>query len=489
VADGFSAQTLDAVDEVFAAFHRTGSSPGMAYGVVVGDTVVHSGGVGVSAANGHPQTPDASTVFRIASMTKSFTAAAILLLRDAGLLALDDSVGLHVPELAWSAQLAGVPPITLRMLLTMSSGLPTDDPWADREESMAAEDFSRLLQRGFTFSAVPGTEFQYSNLGYAILGRVITNIAGVPFHDVVRDRLLRPLELTSTAFAAADVPADRLAVGHHRHGDGWDTEPFSGPGSFSPLGGLFSSVTDLARWVAGFTASFDTDRDSSTHPLTQASRREMQQIHRFSGLSTTADQRPRAMGYGFGLSIVTDAKWGDIVGHSGGYPGYGSNMRWHRASGIGVIALGNARYVAAREPASAALEVLLESVAAPAKVVTKWKRTVEMQRAAERLLVGWDDTAADEVFAPNMDLDQPRSERRDEVSTAVARLGAIDLASASVDQSVHAAEADWWLTAEQGRVRVEIMLTPEAEPRIQSLDVTVEDAAEEHEPGAPTAEP
>ena len=126
-------------------------------------------------------------------MTKSFTASAVLLLRDEGALSLDEPVGTYVPELAgFRGATADSPLITVRHLLTMSGGLPTDDPWGDRLQGLPLDAFAELLGGGFTFAWPPGTAFEYSNLGYGILGRVLTNVSGQEYRDLIRDRLLHP---------------------------------------------------------------------------------------------------------------------------------------------------------------------------------------------------------------------------------------------------------------------------------------------------------
>src|SRR3954452_2944385 len=169
------------------------------------------GGRGVPAG---PR-PGPDSVFRIASMTKSFTAAAVLLLRDEGALALDDEAVRYVPELAGvRLPTADAPPITLRNLLTMTAGFPTDDPWGDRQQGLPEAAFGELIGRGLSLAWTPGTTFEYSNLGYALLGRVVAVVAGRPYVEFVTRRLLDPCGLKSTCFEAADVPADRLAVGH-----------------------------------------------------------------------------------------------------------------------------------------------------------------------------------------------------------------------------------------------------------------------------------
>src|SRR6266566_3953235 len=296
-----------AVDDLAEGFQRRGGQPGVAYGIVAGGRLVHSGGWGERWLGG--PTPDAGTVFRIASMTKSFTAAAVLALRDDGRLALDDPAEEFVPELRGLALPSpDSPRVSLRHLLTMTAGFPTDDPWGDRQQGLPLAEFSAFLARGLSFAWAPGTRFEYSNLGYAILGRVVTAATGQPYPEFVRDRLLRPLGLTSSGFEAAEFDTRQLARGYRHGPGGWDELAPDGCGAFAPMGGVFSSVTDLARWVSGFTGAFPP------------------------GEPGTGDAHPAR---------------GRITSHSGGYPGFGSNMRWHPETGIGVIVLANSTYAAA----------------------------------------------------------------------------------------------------------------------------------------------
>jgi CubicO group peptidase (beta-lactamase class C family) len=123
------------VDALVAGYHRRGGQPGLAYGIVAGGELVHAAGLGERHLGGAP--PDAGTVFRIASMTKSFTASAILTLRDDGLLRLDDLAEEYVPELSdWPPVSPDAARISIRHLLTMTAGFPTDDPWGDRQQGL-----------------------------------------------------------------------------------------------------------------------------------------------------------------------------------------------------------------------------------------------------------------------------------------------------------------------------------------------------------------
>src|SRR6516164_5537655 len=216
------------VDALVAGYHRRGGQPGLAYGIVAGDELVHAAGLGVRYLGG--PAPDADTVFRIASMTKSFTASAIMALRDDGALKLDDLAEDYVPELrGWPPVSPDSARISIRHLLTMTAGFPTDDPWGDRQQGLPLEDFASFLSGGVRFNWAPGTRFEYSNLGYAILGRVITAVTGAAYPDYIRHRLLHPLGMTRTGYEAEELeppgqqgtgPAG-IARGYRRTPDGW----------------------------------------------------------------------------------------------------------------------------------------------------------------------------------------------------------------------------------------------------------------------------
>src|ERR1700689_1345393 len=274
--DHFTAGDFAAADAIVSDLFARGGQPAIAYGIVAGGELLHRAGFGARVLGAGA--PDSGTVFRIASMSKSFTASAILLLRDAGALALDDPAAQYVPELAgWTCGSADASPVTVRQLLTMTAGFPTDDPWGDRQQGLPLAAFDELLADGVSFNWAPGTRFEYSNLGYAILGRVLTMASGVLYDEFIRTRLLAPLGLSRTGFNADEFDQENLAVGY-RHGlGGWAEVPFDPYGAFAPMGGVFSTVADLARWVAGFAAAFPPDGGGTdAHPLRPASRRQMQ---------------------------------------------------------------------------------------------------------------------------------------------------------------------------------------------------------------------
>ena len=374
----------------------------ISWGVVVDGRLAEHGHTG----NLHDDLPaDETAVYRIASMTKSFTAATVVRLRDEGVWQLDDPIARHAPELANVVGPAGSAPITIRQLLSMTSGLATDDAWADRHLDMTAAEIDGIYAAGPLFAHAPNTAYEYSNLGFGMLGRAVLRATGTRVQDHISEHLLRPLDMSNTSWLRPDH--DHWAR-PHRWEDGqlvrdWPTP--IGDGEIAPMGGLWTTVADLAKWVAWF------DDDSTDVGVTIASRREMQRIHTFIGESTVAG-RTCPGGYGFGVNLRIDPGLGTIVSHAGGLPGYGSSMRWLAGRQLGVIALGNSTYAHMSTLTMKMLEALLNDGAVP--TIT---RPVSAQLAAAAdgliaLLNDWSDEAASALFSDNVVLDEPFSRQR-----------------------------------------------------------------------------
>ncbi len=463
---------IAAAEERFAAWFALGRAPGLAWGIVADGGLVHAGGLGELHA-GAGDRPDADSVFRIASMTKSFVAATVLLLRDEGRLRLDDPVALHVPELVGLPKPTGdSPAVTIRDLLAMRSGYPEDDPWADRLEAMPPADYLRLMATPKTHARAPAVAFDYSNVGFTLLGQVIANLCADTHQDVVTRRILEPLGLADTTWSGSGVAPARLAAGYHRIDGAWVEQPVQEPGAFSALGGLHSTVADLAVWVQGYLDAFPPRDGADAHPLGRASRREQQQVVTALPLQVEAGQpgplAVRADGYCLGLLSREDLRSGRTVGHSGGYPGFGSHMRWHPATGIGVIALANGRYA---RPAEAVVEVLEDLVRrAPSRAAyAPHPAYAEVKAQVDAALAAGDLAALEPLLADNVALDEALDRRATRIAELPARHG--PLTPVGEPRVLTPTQIQWLLQGERGAVAVEAMLTPEHPPRLQLLAV------------------
>jgi CubicO group peptidase (beta-lactamase class C family) len=406
--------------------------------------------------------PDA--IYRIASMTKSYTAAAVLSLRDEGRLRLDDTLADLVPDLPAVAHPdPDAAPITVRMLLSMGSGLATDDAWADRHLDITTPELDDALRRGVVFASRPDEAYEYSNLGYGLLGRVVRAITGNDVQQLVSERFLGPLGLTNTSW---HEPIEGAMVGWvRRDGRLQADEHWLGDGDIAPMGGLSTTIVDLARWVR-FLAG---DPPGASALLRRSTRREMQRAHRAVGVKPLAG-RAGASGYGFGVRVLDDPSLGTLVGHAGGLPGWGSNMRWHPASGFAAVALCNATYAPMSELTVRMLDVVHEHGALIA--VTPPAPSVEIVDVADRLvrlLERWDDALADALFADNVAQDEALAVRRRHLDAVRPPGASLRIAIRSHDSD---ASARLVVTGEgDAELVLDIDLAPIAPARLQSLTI------------------
>ena len=316
------------IDAIFNRYMKTRNIPGMVWGVVIDGRLAHVQSAGVrNRANSDPVTAD--TVFRIASMTKSFTALAILKLRDDGKLSLEDPVSKWIPEFArMEMPTRDAAPIRIRHLLTHGAGFPEDNPWGDQQLGVSDEELTAWLKDGLPFSTTPDSRYEYSNYGFGLLGRIVSKASGVPYDRFVQQQILAPLKMTASTLEPSKAPANQRAIGYRRQPDGsYSEEPPLPHGAFGAMGGMLTTATDLGRYVAFQLAAWPSRDDADSGPVRRSSVREMNHLWRPAGL--TANRRggklqAEVRGYGYGLRISADCRFEHVVGHGGRTPGFGS---------------------------------------------------------------------------------------------------------------------------------------------------------------------
>lgn len=448
--------------------------PGLAYGVVVDGELIFTHSVGVrNVATAAPV--DADTVFRIASMTKSFAALAILQLRDTGQLRLDEPIATYVPELApLTGPTTDSAPVTVRHLLTMSVGWPQDDPWGDRQLYRNDAAMSDFYRAGVSWSNPPGVVFEYSNYAYMVLGRIITNVSGIPALRYISERILAPLGMNATVWNAADVPPERLAQGYRWEDEQWKEEPLlPSAGDVATFAGLFTSVRDLARWVALFQSAWPPRDGEEAGPLGRSSLREMQQTWRpyepsiaVPALGAMPDIE--VGGYGFGLSMRHNGRW-TTVAHGGGLPGFGSHMRWAPAYGVGIVALANITYAGVTDACIKALDLLLNS-----SQLQPYQKPIAPMLATAReevlhLLQNWDQERAETLFAENFFLDLDLAHWRRTLTQLDEKHGALTPDGPFVVENW--LRGEWRMRGERGWCQFYLTLSPTVPPRVQTLEI------------------
>lgn len=462
------------VDRVMREFVTRENVPGAAWGIVVDGELVHLGTVGLRDVEAK-QPVKGDTVFRIASMTKSFTAMAVLQLRDQGKLSLDDPAERHVPELRGLRPLTtDAPAVTLRHLLTMSVGFPEDNPWGDQQLGISEDEFSRLMRAGIPFSNPPGIAYEYSNYAYAILGRVIANVSGVSYTQYIEREILRPLGMVSTTLEPRSVPAARIAQGYRWEDARWKREPQLPDGAFGAMGGMLTSLEDLGRYVGLLLGAFPSRDGAEAGPVSRASLREMQQMWRTRPVTVTRDAtgavQLNASGYGYGLRISQTCSFAHVVAHSGGLPGFGSQMRWLPEHGVGLVAFGNRTYTPWGDAFGPALAALKDSGGLQPRAVHPSAALLQARAEVTRLVDAWDDAAAERLAAVNLFLDRDKARRRAEFAQLRAEVGECrdEGGWVSIENRLR---GDWLLRCERGDLIASVTLAPVEPPAVQHLEL------------------
>lgn len=456
------------IDPIFAASLRDNHIAGMVYGVVVDGRLVYLRTLGVQDTK--TQAPvTADTVFRIASMSKNFTALAALKLRDQGLLSFDAPAERYVPELkSLRYPTTDSPKITVQDLLTHNAGFVTDDPWGDRQLDMSPAAFSALLKNGLPFSRSPELALEYSNLGYALVGRIVTNLSKQYYSDYIEQVLLRPLGMTATTYDYRRVPAARRAIGYRWEDNAFVEEPVLGPGEFGAMGGLMTSANDYARYMAWVLSAWPARDGAEDGIVRRASVRELarSQTHT-STVAQPGVNCPRVVSYSYGMRPITDCVLGLYFSHSGGLPGYGSNVVFLPERGIGLFAFANQTYAPMAGAVREAAFKLVQSQAFPARAVPV-SEALQAAAAAVQQIYASGNILAGDVLAPNVLLDRDVAHRNADIAAKKRTAGAC--ATPAVVRAETSLVATLEYACASGTVKVRVILAPTPAMRLQTME-------------------
>ena len=467
-----SAQNFTEIDAACAAFAEQERIPGLALGIVQQGRLVHATTVGLADREAGRRVA-VGTAFRIASMTKNMTALAILSLRDRGWLQLDAPLAHYVPQFAAvkPATLDSAP-VTVRHLLTHTAGFVTDDPWGDRVLGMTPAELDTVIATGHLFARPPGLAFEYSNLGYALLGRVLTNVSGEPYQAYMRRTFLEPLGMAHTTFdAPAAAALGDYAFGYRRDGETWSRERIEPDGEVGAMGGLATTVPDYARYVSFLLSAWPARDAPESGPVRRSSVREMVLWHAppFAPDSSPGTRAGQPSAYGYGLTHSTDALLGMRIHHAGGLPGYGSHVLMLPERGWGVFAFGNRTYA----PMSRLTLDVAERLHAAAPPPALAEPSPALGRAVQAIVAAYASgriEGGDRPFALNFLLDTPAPLRDAELASLKQRLGEGSLERI---EPIHALAGRFVLACAKGRLNGSITLSPEADSGIQKLVLSV----------------
>jgi serine-type D-Ala-D-Ala carboxypeptidase/endopeptidase len=467
-------QTLAEIDKIFADWGASAHAPGLVYGVVADGKLVHVKGVGVlDVTTNAPVGSD--SLFRIASMSKAFTALAILKLRDEGKLSLDAPAETYVPEMkGWRYPTADSPKITVRNLLTHTAGFVEDNPWGDRQQVLTEAEFTTILKKGVPFARTPGVAMEYSNFGYAVLGRIVTNVSRSRYQDYIRREIMVPLGMRSTTYDVFASPKARRAIGYRWQDEKWLREPDMRDGAFGAMGGVETSAEDYAKWVAFLLSAWPARDDPDRGPVRRSTVRE---IVTGSNFVATPMRNPavgagcrQAITYAMGWNAAEDCDLGRTVSHGGGYPGYGSFVLLLPDKGIGVFAFSSRTYGGPSAPVNRAAIALVKAGAAKDRVLSVSAGLASAYSAAKAVWQAGDINAA--PLAGNMLMDQDRAARNKALADLKTAVGACPAGEPIAPTSAMAGTFTW--TCERGRIRGRVQQAPTPAMTLQRLDFAAE---------------
>ncbi|MDQ3278882.1 MAG: beta-lactamase family protein [Bacteroidota bacterium] len=467
-------RALPIIDKLYKDFAAQVHSPGLVYGVVVDGQLVGSGQTGYSQTDKKiPATT--RSAFRIASMTKSFTAMAILHLRDRGKLQLDDPVSKYIPAFAQQAFPASdAPPITIRHLLSHAGGFPEDNPWGDRQLARSEAELQELIDKGLRYSNVPGVAYEYSNLGFTLLGQIIKTVSGQSYQQYISQYILQPLGMAHTYWEYATVPPADVAHGYRWVAGTWVAQPLLHDGAWGAMGGMITTIEDFCKYMALHLGAWPPRNEAENPILRRSSLREMHHPWNLYALNwnyayPSGRKCPTAIAYTYGLRWTKDCQDRIGIGHSGGLPGFGSNWQVLPEYGIGVVCFSNVTYAPTTGINTQVLDTLVALAQLSPRQVQPSSILQTRKEQLVKLLPHWQGAEASGIFAENFFLDYFTDSLRKEAKGLFEQAGKIK--SVAELKAENGLRGSFLLKGEKGNIEVFFTLTPEAVPLIQEYRI------------------
>ncbi|MDI9356738.1 MAG: serine hydrolase domain-containing protein [Chitinophagaceae bacterium] len=451
------------IDSIFSKYSRLKHIPGISYAIVVDTEIIHKQSYGYANVEKKIKT-NSQTRFRIASMTKSFTAMGIISLQEKKKLRIHDPAWWYSPTLQnISYPTDDSPEITLFHLLTMTAGFPEDNPWGDRQ---LADTDEELLHLNLSFSHEPGTSYEYSNVGYALLGQIIKNVSAQTYSEYITKTILNPLGMKESVWDYRTIDENILAMGYRWENNTWKKEPLLPDGSYNSMGGLICSTDDFCKYIS-FLLSANPPRNApDTLPISRSGLREMQRIW----IVRDKVKKNTTVGYGFGFRCTYDEKGILKIGHGGGLPGFGSSFLFLPEYGIGIVALSNLTYADMGTPVTKAIDTILSLTNISPRTLIPNKTLLQTQQYIIKNIPDMQDTT---LFADNFFKDESWESRKKNIQNIRNIAGKIQSIHTLIPEN--ALRGSFTLSCEKKDIEIYFTLSPEKPTKIQYLKLTTKE--------------
>ncbi len=470
-------QAFTAIDKIFKNYADTNHLPGVAYGLVVDGQLVYKGNIGFTDIE--KKIPVTSTsLFRIASMSKSFATMALLKLRDEGKLNLDDPAYYYIPELKnLKYPTVDAPHITIRHLMTHGAGFPEDNPWGDRQLADSDKDLMEFIGKQISFSNPPGIAYEYSNLGFALQGKIITVVSGMRYQDYIKKNILEPLGMKTTTYEYGDVAPDKLAHGYRWLNNKWNEEELlhdSKDGSWGAMGAMISSIDEFGNYMAFHLSGWPPNNAKEDGPIKRSSVREMHHPWRWNSFNpnyTFPDGRTCAVmgAYCYGLGWMKDCDGKTYISHSGGLPGFGSQWRIMPDYGIGIVSFSNRTYAPMGFVNLKILDTIIKIAGLQPMQLPASKFLEQRKNELIKMLPHWEGAEQSGIFAENFFPDFKIDSLRKDARGLYAKAGKI--ISVKEMKAENQLRGTFILEGEKTDIEIYFTLSPENPPLIQEYHI------------------
>lgn len=320
----------DFISQVESDLQSDNINGSMSVAVIKSDKVLSSDAFGYLNRNKTAFT-DSETIYRIGSVTKSFTGFLLVKLHQNSVLNMNDSIERYLPEVKTIIGYDSYTPITFKQLASHTSGLDRETRNRDANFGSTSKWEEKLINAlpQASYRSKPGERFRYSNIGYGILGLAMSRAANKPYMQLIEEEILSPLNMTNTFFIVSDVKTKKLAEGMA----GGPTaelnfqlplDEHNGRGYRIPNGGLYSTISDLAKFMKACMGESKLLNEES-----------LDMIH-----STQTPTSGLRANYSLGFDLYSDQGI-NTIGHRGSTPGYSAHFEFERDSKYGVILLRN----------------------------------------------------------------------------------------------------------------------------------------------------
>jgi CubicO group peptidase (beta-lactamase class C family) len=324
------------------------------------------------------------------------------------------------------------------------------------------------------FTRAPGTAYEYSNFGYALLGRIVSNVSGRPYKDYIEQTIMRPLGMIDTGYDITVSPADRRALGYRWDNGAFAREPDMVHGAFGAMGGVQTTAIDYAKWVTFLLSAWPPRDDAEHGPAKRSSVRELaeglnfpQRVQR-PGTSTPACMQ--AVVYGMGFRVARDCDAGLALGHGGGYPGYGSYVLVFPDHDIGIFAFANRTYAG---PSGVVWDIAMELQTAgwlTGRAIPVSAALARMYQTTQAMFTAGRLDPGRTSLAMNFLMDRSEANWAAEFARLASQAGTCRTDAPIVPTGALSGTFAW--VCQRGTLNGTLLLAPTNPPTIQSLTLT-----------------